>query len=63
MESTSNLSMEQQFKLQVLSQEVRQMSCEQAQQYSIEVLKQMMLKDNLVNKMIKGDVSKWLPQG
>ena len=63
MESTSNLSMEQQFKLQVLSQEVRQMSREQAQQYSIEVLKQMMLKENLVNKMIKGDVSKWLPQG
>ena len=63
MESTSSLSMEQQFKLQVLSQEVQQMNREQAQQYLIEILRQMMLKDNVVKKMIKGDMDMWPQQG
>ncbi|MGK7909709.1 MAG: NblA/ycf18 family protein [Synechococcus sp.] len=62
MEST-NLSMEQQFKLQVLSTEVKQMSHEQAQQYLIEVLRQMMVKDNVVKNMIKGEMSMWPQQG
>ncbi|MGK7910821.1 MAG: NblA/ycf18 family protein [Synechococcus sp.] len=63
MESNNNLSMEQQFKLHVLSQEVLQMSHEQAQQYLIEVLRQMMVKDNVVKKMIKGDMDMWPQQG
>ena len=63
MESNNNLSMEQQFKLHVLSQEVQQMSREQAQQYLIEVLRQMMVKDNVVKKMIKGDMDMWPQQG
>ena len=62
MESTK-LSMEQQFKLQVLSTEVKQMSHEQAQQYLIEVLRQMMVKDNVVKNMIKGEMSMWPQQG
>ena len=63
MESNSNLSMEQQFKLQVLSQEVQQMSHEQAQQYLIEILRQMMVKDNVVKKLFKGDINMWPQQG
>ena len=63
MESNSNLSMEQQFKLQVLSQEVQQMSHEQAQQYLIEILRQMMVKDNIVKKLFKGDINMWPQQG
>ena len=63
MESNHNLSMEQQFKLQVLSQEVKQMSHEQAQQYLIEVLRQMMVKDNVVKKLIKGEMQMWPQQG
>ncbi|MEM8715050.1 MAG: NblA/ycf18 family protein [Cyanobacteria bacterium P01_A01_bin.3] len=63
MESNTNLSMEQQFKLHVLTQEVQQMSREQAQQYLVEVLRQMMVKDNVVKKMIKGDMDMWPQQG
>ena len=63
MEANNNLSMEQQFKLHVLSQEVQQMSREQAQQYLIEVLRQMMVKDNVVKKLIKGDMNMWPQQG
>lgn len=59
MESNHNLSIEQQFKLQVLSQEIQQMSREQAQQYLMEVLRQMMVKDNVVKKLIKGEIQSW----
>ena len=63
MESNHNLTLEQQFKLQTLSQEVKQMSHEQAQQYLIEVLRQMMVKDNVVKNLIKGDMQMWFQQG
>ena len=48
-----SLSMEQQFKLQVLQNQVQGLSLEQAQEYVIEVMRQMMVKDNLVKHLLK----------
>ena len=48
-----NLSMEQQFKLKVLTDQVQGLSLEQAQEYVIEVMRQMMVKDNLVKHLLK----------
>ena len=48
-----NLSMEQQFKLKVLKDQVQGLSLEQAQEYVIEVMRQMMVKDNLVKHLLK----------
>jgi len=48
-----HLSMEQQFKLKVLKNQVQGLSLEQAQEYVIEVMRQMMVKDNLVKHLLK----------
>jgi pimeloyl-CoA synthetase len=45
--------MEQQFKLQVLTQQVEQLSREEAQKYLLELLRQMMVKDNVVKELLK----------
>lgn len=48
-----SLTMEQQFKLKVLEDQVQSLSLEQAQEYVIEVMRQMMVKDNLVKHLLK----------
>jgi uncharacterized protein YaaW (UPF0174 family) len=53
METPASLSLEQQFKLQLLREQVKSLSREQAQEYLIEVFRQMMLKDNLVKHLLK----------
>lgn len=53
MEISATLSLEQQFKLQVLREQVKNLSQEQAQEYLIEVFRQMMVKDNLVKQLLK----------
>ncbi|ELR98725.1 NblA/ycf18 family protein [Gloeocapsa sp. PCC 73106] len=53
MEKHHNLSLEQQFKLQILREQVKTLSKEEAQDCLIEVLQQMMVKDNLVKKLLK----------
>ena len=53
MDIPAKLSLEQQFKLQVLRDEVKVLSKEQAQDYLIEVFRQMMVKDNLVKHLLK----------
>lgn len=50
------LTLEQQFKLQILREEVKKLSLEQAQDYLIEVLQQNMLKDNIFKQMLKDDI-------
>ena len=47
------LSMEQQFTLQVLKDQVRGLSLDQAQSYVVEIMRQMMVKDNLVKHLLK----------
>lgn len=53
MNTGANLSLEQQFKLQVLKEEIKTLTHEQAQEYLVEVFRQMMLKDNLVKNLLK----------
>ena len=48
-----DLSMEQQFKLKVVQEQVGALSLEQAQEYVVEVMRQMMVKDNLVKHLLK----------
>jgi acyl-CoA-binding protein len=53
MEAPGRLSIEQEFKLQDLKDQVKNLSQEQAQEYLIEVFRQMMVKDNLMKHLIK----------
>ncbi|CBN54216.1 NblA/ycf18 family protein [Kamptonema animale CS-326] len=53
MEMPTGLSLEQQFKLQVLRDEVKHLSLEQAQEYLVEVLRQSMVKENLYKNWLK----------
>ena len=53
MKAPGNLSLEQQFKLQVLREQVKGLSLEQAQEYLVEVLRQSMVKDNLMRHWMK----------
>lgn len=48
-----SLSVEQQFKLKVVQDQVKGLSLEQAQEYVVEVMRQMMVKDNLVKHLLK----------
>ncbi len=49
----AQLTIEQQFKLRLLSQQVQDLTHEQAQEYLIEMFRQMMVKDNLVKHLLK----------
>ena len=49
----AQLTLEQQFKLQVLKDQVSSLSQEQAQEYLLEMFRQMMVKDNLVKHLMK----------
>ena len=51
---TMGLSLEQQFKLQVLQERVKALNLEESQAYLMELLKQSMIKDNLLKTWIKG---------
>lgn len=53
MDFSAQLSLEQQFKLKVLQEQVQGLSKEQAQEYLLEMFRQMMVKDNLVKHLLK----------
>ena len=53
MDKSAQLTLEQKFKLQVLKDQVQQLSHEQAQEYLVEMFRQMMVKDNLVKHSLK----------
>ncbi|RMH76052.1 MAG: phycobilisome degradation protein NblA [Cyanobacteria bacterium J007] len=53
MDIPTQLSLEQQFKLEVLRDQVKNLSREQAQEYLLEVLRQNMVKDNLFKHLLK----------
>ncbi|MBW4493014.1 MAG: NblA/ycf18 family protein [Oscillatoria princeps RMCB-10] len=53
MDIPTSLTLEQQFKLQVLREQVKTLSQEQAQEYLLEVLRQNMVKDNLFKHLLK----------
>ncbi|MEB3341831.1 NblA/ycf18 family protein [Okeania sp.] len=56
MEMSNSLTMEQEFKLQVLRDEVKSLTREQAQEYLVEVLRQSMVKENLFKHWLKGKI-------
>ncbi|NEQ82680.1 MAG: phycobilisome degradation protein nblA [Moorea sp. SIO2I5] len=47
------LSLEQEFNLRIFADQVRTLSLEQAQDLSIELYRQMMLKDNMYEDLLK----------
>ncbi|AFY80857.1 MULTISPECIES: NblA/ycf18 family protein [Oscillatoriales] len=53
MDMPTNLSLEQEFKLQLLKEQVRGLTQEQAQEYLLEVLRQNMVKDNMFKYLLK----------
>ncbi|MBC1238602.1 phycobilisome degradation protein NblA [Nostoc linckia z18] len=53
MEFPMELTLEQQFRLQNLKAQVKNLSQEEAQEFLLEVLRQMMVKDNLVKHLLK----------
>lgn len=53
MEQPTGLSLEQQFKLEVLKDQVKTLSKEQAQDFLLELFRQMMVKDNLMKNLLK----------
>ena len=53
MKNSEQLSLEQEFNLRRLATQVRTLSREQAQDLSLELYRQMMLKDNLYGELLK----------
>ncbi|MBO3463534.1 NblA/ycf18 family protein [Aetokthonos hydrillicola Thurmond2011] len=53
MDFSMELTLEQQFRLQALKDQVRSLSQEEAQEFLVEVLRQMMVKDNMLKHLIK----------
>lgn len=47
------LSLEQQFNLKVYEEQVREMSAEQSQAFLLEVMRQLMVKENIVKHLMK----------
>lgn len=53
MDFPNELTLEQKFRLQTLKDQVQGLSREEAQEFLLEVLRQMMVKDNLVKHLLK----------
>ena len=53
MDIPNELTLEQQFRLQALKDQVHTLSREEAQEFLVEVLRQMMVKDNMLKNLIK----------
>jgi Phycobilisome degradation protein nblA len=49
----TELTVEQQFRLQTLKEQVKSLNQEEAQTFLLEVMRQMMVKDNLVKHLLK----------
>ena len=47
------LSLEQQFKLQILERDIENLTLEQAKEYLLEAFRQIMVKENICKEMIK----------
>lgn len=53
MELPLGLSLEQNFNLKVYEDQVKSLSQEQAQDYLLEVMRQLMIKDNVIRHLMK----------
>lgn len=50
------LSIEQQFELRVLSEQAQDLTAEQSREMLLELIKQMMIKDNIVKHLLKNNL-------
>jgi hypothetical protein len=53
MELPLSLSLEQNFNLKVYEDQVKGLSQQQAQEYLLEVMRQLMIKDNVIRHLMK----------
>lgn len=53
MDLAIGLNMEQEFRMEVYRSEIKNLSREQAQEYLLEVLRQAMVKDNVIKQLVK----------
>jgi Phycobilisome degradation protein nblA len=51
------LNLEQQFNLKIYQDQIRHMSQDQAQDALLEVMRQIMIKDNVIRHLMKGQFS------
>ncbi len=51
------LSMEQQFNLRMYEGQVKDLSSEQAQDFLLEVMRQLMIKENVIKHLMKGSMN------
>lgn len=48
-----SLTMEQQFNMKVYEDQVKNLSADQAQDFLLEIMRQLMIKDNVIRHLIK----------
>nr|YP_010337765.1 phycytochrome bilisome degradation protein [Sahlingia subintegra]UNJ17350.1 phycytochrome bilisome degradation protein [Sahlingia subintegra] len=53
MDFSNELSLEQEFKLAIYNEKINKMNTAQSRIYLVEVLKQMMIIDNIIKHMVK----------
>nr|QUE29608.1 nblA [Erythrotrichia foliiformis] len=53
MDFSNELSLEQEFKLTIYNETINKMDTETSQSYLIEILKQMMMLDNIIKHTVK----------
>lgn len=53
MDFPMDLSLEQQFKLKVYREQVKELSPEESQAYLLEVMRQLMVKENVIRHLVK----------
>jgi hypothetical protein len=53
-----DLSLEQKFNLKLYEGQVKDLSTEQAQNFLLEVMRQLMIKENVIRHLMKEDLSK-----
>jgi Phycobilisome degradation protein nblA len=56
MNTTADLSVEQEFNLRVYQEQVKNLTLQEAQEFLLEVLRQSMVKENLFKQLIKSGI-------
>jgi hypothetical protein len=56
MELSTALTLEQEFNLKIYEEMAKTLSKEQAQEYLLEVLRQLMIKDNLLKQLLTSNM-------
>jgi Phycobilisome degradation protein nblA len=56
MNTTADLSFEQEFNLRVYQEQVKNLNLQEAQEFILEVLRQSMVKENLFKQLIKSGI-------